>query len=103
YSWLTEVNLVSGMPSWINKWNGSLEKTIIDVKDLNGNLLGYEEAYSAQGYDLGQEGFNPDGSFGWGIAKVALEKSVSASEKRLGIPVTSGPAINAPLASFNAG
>ncbi|MBJ6889202.1 hypothetical protein JG637_19390, partial [Vibrio cholerae] len=67
YSWLTEVNLVSGMPSWVNKWNGSLEKTIIDVKDLNGNLLGYEEAYSAQGYDLGQEGFNPDGSFGWGI------------------------------------
>ncbi|QJY41239.1 hypothetical protein HND97_15880 [Vibrio cholerae] len=34
-------------------------KTIIDVKDLNGNLLGYEEAYSAQGYDLGQEDFNP--------------------------------------------
>lgn len=69
YSWLNDVTLVSGMPSWISDWNGSLEKTIINVKDLDGNLLGYEEAYSAQGYDLGQEGFNPDNSFGWGLPK----------------------------------
>ncbi|ENM5907296.1 hypothetical protein LPR20_003459 [Vibrio mimicus] len=103
YSWLTEVNLVSGMPSWINEWNGLLEKTIIAVKDLNGNLLGYEEAYSAQGYDLGQEGFNPDDSFGWGIAKVTLETKISDADKHLGIPVFSGPALNAPLASFTAG
>ncbi|WP_187376903.1 hypothetical protein [Vibrio mimicus] len=103
YSWLTEVNLVSGMPSWINEWNGLLEKTIIAVKDLNGNLLGYEEVYSAQGYDLGQEGFNPDDSFGWGIAKVTLETKISDADKHLGIPVFSGPALNAPLASFTAG
>ncbi|WP_176467029.1 hypothetical protein [Vibrio metoecus] len=103
YSWLTEVNLVSGMPSWINEWNGLLEKTIIDVKDLNGNLLEYEEAYSAQGYDLGQEGFKPDGSFGWGIAKVTLETKISDADKHLGIPVFSGPVFNAPLASFNVG
>lgn len=103
YSWLTEVNLVSGMPSWITAWDGLLEKTIIDVKDLNGNLLGYEEAYSAYGYDLGQEGFNTDGSFGWGIAKVALESKIADADKHLGIPVFSGPALNAPLASFTAG
>ncbi|ELH8889341.1 hypothetical protein Q8349_002962, partial [Vibrio cholerae] len=103
YSWLTEVNLVSGMPSWINEWNGSLEKTIIAVKDLNGNLLGYEKAYSAQGYDLGQEGFKPDDSFGWGIAKVTLETKISDADKHLGIPVFSGPALNAPLASFTVG
>ncbi len=103
YSWLTEVNLVSGMPIWINEWNGSLEKTIIAVKDLNGNLLGYEKAYSAQGYDLGQEGFKPDDSFGWGIAKVTLETKISDADKHLGIPVFSGPALNAPLASFTVG
>ncbi|WP_181714885.1 hypothetical protein [Vibrio tarriae] len=103
YSWLNDVTLVSGMPSWISDWNGSLEKTIINVKDLDGNLLGYEEAYSAQGYDLGQEGFNPDNSFGWGIAKVALEAKIADADKHLGIPVFSGPALNAPLASFNVG
>ncbi|ELJ8685491.1 TPA: hypothetical protein ACMDP5_003018 [Vibrio cholerae] len=103
YSWLTEVNLVSGMPNWISDWNGSLEKTIIAVKDLNGNLLGYEKAYSAQGYDLGQEGFKPDDSFGWGIAKVTLETKISDADKHLGIPVFSGPALNAPLASFTVG
>ncbi|HGH6016751.1 TPA: hypothetical protein AB5H59_003825 [Vibrio mimicus] len=103
YSWLTEVNLVSGMPSWITAWDGLLEKTIIDVKDLNGNLLGYEEAYSAYGYDLGQEGFNPDGTFGWGIAKVTLESKIVDADKHLGIPVFSGPALNAPLASFTVG
>ncbi len=103
YSWLTEVNLVSGMPNWISDWNGSLEKNIIAVKDLNGNLLGYEKAYSAQGYDLGQEGFKPDDSFGWGIAKVTLETKISDADKHLGIPVFSGPALNAPLASFTVG
>lgn len=70
-------------------------KTIIAVKDLNGNLLGYEKAYSAQGYDLGQEGFKPDDSFGWGIAKVTLETKISDADKHLGIPVFSGTALNA--------
>ncbi len=98
HSWLNDVNLVSGMPSWVNDWSGLLDKTKIDVKDLDGISLGYEEAYSYQGYYLGQEGFNADGSFGWGVAKVVLEAKISDADKQLGISAHSGVGLNAPLA-----
>ncbi|MFA0550730.1 hypothetical protein AB4538_07710 [Vibrio lentus] len=99
FSWLNDVTLVTGLPSWITDLEGSLEKTRIDIKDSEGALMGYEYSYSSEDHYLGQEGFNSDDSLGWGSAKVALPLTINDNQKIINQTVDFGTSTNAPLAS----
>ncbi|MEZ9157991.1 hypothetical protein AB4169_06925 [Vibrio lentus] len=99
FSWLNDVTLVTGLPSWISDLAGSLEKTRIDIKDPEGTLMGYEYSYSSEDHYLGQEGFNSDDSLGWGSAKAALPLTITDNQKIINQTVDFGTSTNAPLAS----
>lgn len=99
FSWLNDVTLVTGLPSWITDLEGSLEKTRIDIKDSEGALMGYEYSYSSEDHYLGQEGFNSDDSLGWGAAKAALPLTITDNQKIINQTVDFGTSTNAPLAS----
>ncbi|MCF7494491.1 hypothetical protein L3V35_05435 [Vibrio sp. L5-1] len=99
FSWLNDVTLVTGLPSWITDLEGSLEKTRIDIKDSEGALMGYEYSYSSEDHYLGQEGFNSDDSLGWGSAKAALPLTITDNQKIINQTVDFGTSTNAPLAS----
>lgn len=99
FSWLNDVTLVTGLPSWISDLEGSLEKTRIDIKDSEGILIGYEFSYSSEGHYLGQEGFNSDDSLGWGSAKAVLPLAVADNQKIINQTVDFGTSTNAPLTS----
>ncbi|WP_367990454.1 hypothetical protein AB2S62_17815 [Vibrio sp. NTOU-M3] len=99
FSWLDDVTLVTGLPSWITDMQGTLEKTRVTMKDSVGDVIGHENAYSSADHYLGQEGFNPDGSFGWGTAKAVLPLAIADAEKLLNVPALFGSATNMPLAS----
>ncbi|SBT15569.1 hypothetical protein [Vibrio celticus] len=99
FSWLNDVTLVTGLPSWISDLAGSLEKTRIDIKDPEGTLMGYEYSYSSEDHYLGQEGFNSDDSLGWGSAKAVLPLTITDNQKIINQTVDFGTSTNAPLAS----
>ncbi|TCV29147.1 hypothetical protein [Vibrio crassostreae] len=99
FSWLNDVTLVTGLPSWISDLAGSLEKTRIDIKDPEGTLMGYEYSYSSEDHYLGQEGFNSDDSLGWGSAKALLPLTITDNQKIINQTVDFGTSTNAPLAS----
>ncbi|TQK26401.1 LOW QUALITY PROTEIN: hypothetical protein FB441_2437 [Vibrio crassostreae] len=99
FSWLNDVTLVTGLPSWISDLAGSLEKTRIDIKDPEGTLMGYEYSYSSEDHYLGQEGFNSDDSLGWGSAKAVLPLAIADNQKIINQTVDFGTSTNAPLAS----
>ncbi|WP_061037700.1 hypothetical protein [Vibrio coralliirubri] len=99
FSWLNDVTLVTGLPSWISDLEGSLEKTRIDIKDSEGVLIGYEFSYSSEDHYLGQEGFNSDDSLGWGSAKAVLPLTITDNQKIINQTVDFGTSTNAPLAS----
>ncbi|PMG43731.1 hypothetical protein BCU90_05225 [Vibrio lentus] len=99
FSWLNDVTLVTGLPSWITDLEGSLEKTRIDIKDSEGALMGYEYSYSSEDHYLGQEGFNSDDSLGWGSAKAVLPLTITDNQKIINQTVDFGTSTNAPLAS----
>ncbi|MBJ2145729.1 hypothetical protein JC606_04975 [Vibrio sp. IB15] len=99
FSWLNDVTLVTGLPSWISDLEGSLEKTRIDIKDSEGVLIGYEYSYSSEGHYLGQEGFNSDDSLGWGSAKAVLPLAVADNQKIINQTIDFGTSTNAPLTS----
>lgn len=99
FSWLNDVTLVTGLPSWISDLAGSLEKTRIDIKDSEGALMGYEYSYSSEDHYLGQEGFNSDDSLGWGAAKVVLPPVIADNQKIINQMVDFGTSTNAPLTS----
>ncbi|CAK1969164.1 Lipoprotein [Vibrio crassostreae] len=99
FSWLNDVTLVTGLPSWISDLAGSLEKTRIDIKDPEGTLMGYEYSYSSEDHYLGQEGFNSDDSLGWGSAKALLPLTIADNQKIINQMVDFGTSTNAPLAS----
>ncbi|PME31974.1 hypothetical protein BCV39_05040 [Vibrio sp. 10N.286.55.E10] len=99
FSWLNDVTLVTGLPSWISDLAGSLEKTRIDIKDSEGALMGYEYSYSSEDHYLGQEGFNSDDSLGWGAAKVVLPSVIADNQKIINQMVDFGTSTNAPLTS----
>ncbi|PQJ64368.1 hypothetical protein BTO10_06175 [Vibrio chagasii] len=99
FSWLNDVTLVTGLPSWISDLEDSLEKTRIDIKDSEGILIGYEFSYSSEGHYLGQEGFNSDDSLGWGSAKAVLPLAVADNQKIINQTVDFGTSTNAPLTS----
>ncbi|MGR5387557.1 hypothetical protein [Vibrio crassostreae] len=99
FSWLNDVTLVTGLPSWISNLAGSLEKTRIDIKDSQGVLMGYEYSYSSEDHYLGQEGFNSDDSLGWGSAKAVLPLAIADNQKIINQVVDFGTSTNAPLTS----
>ncbi|MFA0160841.1 hypothetical protein AB4457_05830 [Vibrio splendidus] len=99
FSWLNDVTLVTGLPSWISDLAGSLEKTRIDIKDPEGTLMGYEYSYSSEDHYLGQEGFNSDDSLGWGSAKAVLPLTITDNQKIINQVVDFGSSTNAPLTS----
>ncbi|PTP74465.1 hypothetical protein [Vibrio splendidus] len=99
FSWLNDVTLVTGLPSWISDLAGSLEKTRVDIKDSEGVLMGYEYSYSAEDHYLGQEGFNSDDSLGWGAAKAVLPLTITDNQKIINQMVDFGTSTNAPLTS----
>ncbi|MCY9828552.1 hypothetical protein [Vibrio chagasii] len=99
FSWLNDVPLVTGLPSWISDLAGSLEKTRIDIKDSEGVLMGYEYSYSSEDHYLGQEGFNSDDSLGWGSAKAVLPLAIADNQKIINQTVDFGTSTNAPLTS----
>lgn len=99
FSWLNDVTLVTGLPSWISDLEGSLEKTRIDIKDSEGVLIGYEYSYSSEDHYLGQEGFNSDDSLGWGSAKAVLPLTVTDNQKVINQTIEFGTSTNAPLTS----
>ena len=99
FSWLNDVTLVTGLPSWISDLEGSLEKTRIDIKNSEGILIGYEFSYSSEDHYLGQEGFNSDDSLGWGAAKVVLPPVIADNQKIINQTVDFGTSTNAPLTS----
>ncbi|HAS26092.1 MAG TPA: hypothetical protein DCR64_11360, partial [Vibrio sp.] len=99
FSWLNDVTLVTGLPSWISDLAGSLEKTRVDIKDSEGVLMGYEYSYSSEDHYLGQEGFNSDDSLGWGAAKAVLPLTITDNQKIINQTVAFGTSTNAPLTS----
>ncbi|MEZ8233705.1 hypothetical protein CWN98_04905 [Vibrio splendidus] len=99
FSWLNDVTLVTGLPSWISDLAGSLEKTRVDIKDSEGVLMGYEYSYSSEDHYLGQEGFNSDDSLGWGAAKAVLPLTITDNQKIINQMVDFGTSTNAPLTS----
>ncbi|MEZ9873072.1 hypothetical protein [Vibrio sp. 10N.261.51.C6] len=99
FSWLNDVTLVTGLPSWISNLAGSLEKTRIDIKDSQGVLMGYEYSYSSEDHYLGQEGFNSDDSLGWGSAKAVLPLAIADNQKIINQVVDFDTSTNAPLTS----
>ncbi|MEZ8154984.1 hypothetical protein ACED66_02030 [Vibrio splendidus] len=99
FSWLNDVTLVTGLPSWISDLAGSLEKTRVDIKDSEGVLMGYEYSYSSEDHYLGQEGFNSDDSLGWGVVKAVLPLTITDNQKIINQTVTFGTSTNAPLTS----
>ncbi|MCK8080931.1 hypothetical protein [Vibrio sp. 1CM24A] len=99
FSWLNDVTLVTGLPSWISYLEGNLEKTRIDIKNSEGILIGYEFSYSSEDHYLGQEGFNSDDSLGWGSAKAVLPLTITDNQKIINQTVDFGTSTNAPLAS----
>lgn len=99
FSWLNDVTLVTGLPSWISDLEGNLEKTRIDIKGSEGVLIGYEYSYSSEDHYLGQEGFNTDDSLGWGAAKAVLPLAIADNQKIINQVVDFGSSTNAPLTS----
>lgn len=99
FSWLNDVTLVTGLPSWISDLAGSLEKTRVDIKDSEGVLMGYEYSYSSEDHYVGQEGFNSDDSLGWGVVKAVLPLTITDNQKIINQTVTFGTSTNAPLTS----
>ncbi|RIH72613.1 hypothetical protein BJG01_01140 [Vibrio splendidus] len=99
FSWLNDVTLVTGLPSWISDLAGRLEKTRVDIKDSEGVLMGYEYSYSSEDHYLGQEGFNSDDSLGWGAAKAVLPLTITDNQKIINQTVAFGTSTNAPLTS----
>ena len=85
FSWLDDVTNVTGLPSWISDWAGTLEKTKVSELDLQGALVGYEYAYSTPEHYLGQEGFNQHDERIHGIAKIGLPTAVAHNAKQLGV------------------
>ncbi|MFA0178769.1 hypothetical protein AB4472_27060, partial [Vibrio lentus] len=99
FSWLNDVTLVTGLPSWISDLEDNLEKTRIDIKGSEGVLIGYEYSYSSEDHYLGQEGFNTDDSLGWGAAKAVLPLAIADNQKIINQVVDFGSSTNAPLTS----
>ncbi|WCP69250.1 hypothetical protein LYZ37_22275 [Vibrio tubiashii] len=97
FSWLNDVTEVTGLPTWIADWTGTLSKSKLSIYDQNGNLNSYELMYSTNEHYLGQEGFNPQGELLYGTAKVGLPPAVAHSSKLLGVEKTHTRAVNAPL------
>ncbi len=79
--WIT-LRWSTGLQIGFPDLEGSLEKTrIIDIKDSEGILIGYEFSYSSEDHYLGQEGFNSDDSLGWGSAKAVLPLAVADGKR----------------------
>ncbi|MUK69688.1 hypothetical protein [Aliivibrio fischeri] len=84
FSWASAYTNIYDMPAWVAATDGSLDKTLFKSYDVDFKLLAMEELYYDADYHYGEEGLNPDGSFGWwGGLKATLPAKKSSSSKLL--------------------
>ncbi|WP_052771907.1 hypothetical protein [Vibrio mexicanus] len=102
FSWLTDVTLVTGMPSWISDYAGELTKTQITFMNDERDVITTEYEYSNDDYYFGNEAeVYVDGVFeGWGFARATLATVIEGEGDMLGVPVEFDTVTNARLGSY---